>query len=100
MKTSLTIREIRRITKTSSSKLKQNLFQRTVFRLTTQNEIQRHENQDLRQTLNQEKKRRQYGKRLNLLDEEKSHTVQFFSLQRILVVKTYQVKKEVTKKKK
>ena len=100
MKTPLTIREIRRIAKASPSELKQNLFQRAVFRLATQNEIQRHENQGLRQALNQEKKRRQRGKRLNLLGEEESHTAQFFSPQRILAAKAYQAEKEATEKEK
>jgi hypothetical protein len=44
--------------------------------------------------LTQEKKRRQRGKRLNLLGEEEAGVAQFFSPQRILTAKAYQEGKE------
>ena len=44
--------------------------------------------------ITQEKKRRQRGKNLNLLGEEEASIPQFFSPQRVLIVKAYQEGKE------
>jgi hypothetical protein len=94
MSTPLTVRGIRRLCKASSSRQKEAILQRAVLRLATKFDIQNFENKGLRMALTQEKKRRQRGKRLNLLGEEESGVPQFFSPQRVLTAKAYQEGKE------
>ena len=96
MTTPLTVRDIRRLCKFSSSRQKETLLQQTVLRLVIKFDIQKFENNDLRKTLTQEKKRRQRNKRLNLLKEKKVGMSQFFSPQRVLAVKVYQEGKKET----
>ena len=79
MTTPLTVRDIRRLCKSFSLRQKEALFQRAVLRLTIKFDIQKFENNDLRKTLTQEKKRRQRDKCLNLLGEEETGVSQFFS---------------------
>jgi hypothetical protein len=92
--TLVTIRGIRRLCKASSSRQKKAILQRAVIRLATKFDIQNFENKGLRMALTQEKKRRQRGKRLNVLEEEKAGVPQFFSPQRVLAAKAYQEGKE------
>ena len=92
--TPLTVRGLRHFVKTSSSDGKIALLECAVFQLATQYEIQAHENKGLRLAITQEKKRRQRGKRLNLLSEEEMGGAQFWSPQRILQAKTFQASKE------
>jgi hypothetical protein len=94
MATPLTVRGIRRLCKSSSSRQKEALLQRAVLRLATKFDIQTFENKGLRKALTQEKKRRQRGKRLNLLGEEEAAVPQFFSPQRVLAAKAYQEGKD------
>jgi DDE superfamily endonuclease len=70
--TPLTVRGIRRLVKSSSSRQKEALLERAVLRLATKLDIQSFENRGLRMAITQEKKRRQRGKRLNLLEEEEA----------------------------
>jgi hypothetical protein len=65
-----------------------------VLRLATKYDIQSFENKGLRTAITQEKKRRQRGKRLNLLGEKEAKVPQFFSLQRVLRAKAYQEGRE------
>lgn len=92
--TPLTVRGIRRLVKSSSSREKEALLERAVLRLATKFDIQSFENRGLRMAITQEKKRRQRGKRLNLLGEEATAAPQFFSPQRVLLAKAYQEGKE------
>lgn len=96
----LTIRSLRHLVKSSPTLQKVELLERAVLRLATNYEIQTHENKCLRMAITQEKKRRQRGKRLNLLGEEETNGPQFFSPQRILAAKAFQESKEVTEQEK
>ena len=53
-----------------------------------------HENQGLQIAIGQEKKRRQRGKRLNLVGDEEDGKAQFYSPQRIRAAKAYLQEKE------
>jgi hypothetical protein len=90
----LTIRGIRRLIKSSSSREKEATFERAILRLATKFDIQSFENRGLRMAITQEKKRRQRGKRLNLLGEEVVGAPQFFSPQRVCLAKAYQEGRE------
>ena len=92
--TPLTIQSIHRLVKSSPSRQKEALLEWAIFRLATQFEIQSFENQGLQMAITQEKKRRQRGKRLNLLGEEVAGAAQFFSPQRVLAAKAFQEGKE------
>jgi hypothetical protein len=71
------------------------LLERAVLRLAMHFEIQSFESQGLRTAITQEKKRRQWNKRLNLLSEQDEGVPQFFSPQRVLAAKVFQENKEV-----
>jgi DDE superfamily endonuclease len=68
--TPMTTRGVRRLLKSSPTQKKVAILERAVLQLVTQMDIQNFENRGLRTALTQEKKRRQRGKRLNLLGEE------------------------------
>lgn len=94
MATPVTLRGLRRLVRSSPSQTKKDLLERAVFRLAVRNEIISHENQGLRVAITEEKKRRQRGKRLNLVGEEEDGQAQFYSPQRILAAKAYQESKQ------
>jgi hypothetical protein len=75
----MTTRGVRRLLKSSPTQKKVAILERAVLRLATQMDIQNFENRGLRTASTQEKKRRQRGKRLNLLGEEDTGVPQFFS---------------------
>ena len=57
-------------------------------------DIQNHENKSLQEAITQEKKRKQRGKRLNLLGKETTGEPQFFSPIKVIAAETYQESKE------
>ncbi len=69
------------------------LIFKATSRLATQSSIQMHKNLGLRQALQIEKKKRQRGKRLNLISEEESGA-QIFTLSRVELARAYQASKE------
>ena len=96
LKTPLTFRDVRRFQKAFKNNPKPELLKR-LFRanlnLATQHEIDRYIKQGLIGALQNEKKRRRRGKKLNLLGEEDSGP-QFFSPARIQATRGYQESKE------
>ena len=92
--TPMTCRGIRRLLKSSPSDERAAILERAVLRLATQLEIQNHENMGLRRAITAEKKKRNRGKRLNLLGKETAPEAQFFSPAKMLAAKEYQESKE------
>ena len=97
--TPLSCHEVRRLLKMSPSIDKDAILARAVLRLATQYEIQNHKNNSLRRAIVEEKKRRQRGKRLNLVGEECGPEPQFFSPIKVLQAKAFQDTKEAQKEK-
>lgn len=92
--TPFTVHGLRRLIKSDPTQQKMEILERAVLRLATKFEIQSHENKGLRMAVNEEKRRRKRGKRLNLLGEEETGGPQFFSPERVLTAKTFQDSKE------
>lgn len=69
-------------------------MQKVAMKLATHFELQKHENRNLLRAIRDEKKKRQRGKRLNLVGDEDHGVAQFFSPARVLAAKEYQESKE------
>ena len=96
VKTPMTCRGVRRAQQAYEAEpTRQNLevIFRATSRLAAQCSIQLHENLGLRKALTIEQKKRQRGKRLNLLGEEDSGP-QVFTPSRVALAKAYQASKE------
>jgi hypothetical protein len=96
VKTPMTCRAVRRAQKAYNAKpSKQNLelIFWSMSRLSAQSSIQQHENLGLRKAIKIEQKKRQRGKRLNLIGEEDPR-LQIFTPSRVELARTYQASKE------
>ena len=92
--TPLTCRDVRRLVSVTPTIENVAQIQKVAMKLATHFELQKHENHNLLRAITQERKKRQRGKRLNLISEKDLSVAQFFSPTRVVAVKEYQESKE------